>query len=164
MDPTVRKSVSDLSGPDLDQSPVWEFASDEEDVEGQDETTVRPVIGSPELDPSRGALIVRARFRLADGTGLTGCVTISAPDDGLESLQPVILSEDGNVMFWWGMFEPKPADVVELYRRLGKTSASQVFPLHFVTDAPIACGPVRGEVCGFMVLEDWRTHRIRIVT
>jgi hypothetical protein len=164
MEPTVRKPVNELSGKDLDQCPVWEFAADEEDIEGQDETTVRPVIGSPEPDPSRGGLIVRARFHLADGTGLTGCITISGPDDGLESQNPVIVSTDGHVVFWWGMFEPKPADVVELYRRLGKTSASQVFPIHFVTDAPIAGGPVRGEVRGFMVLEDWRTKRIRIVT
>jgi hypothetical protein len=162
--PSVRKSVSEISRRDLDGCPVWEFASDEEDIEGQDETTVRPFIVSGELDPSAGMLVVRARFQLADRTEMTGYLTPCVPpDNGLDSLQPVIVTDEGQVLLWWGVIEPKPAELSDLYRRLGKASESQVFPILFASDVAIAGGPLRGEVTGFMVLEDWRTNQIKLV-
>jgi hypothetical protein len=42
MGKAVRKQVYDLTLADFDVAPVWEFASDEEGVAGQDEATVRP--------------------------------------------------------------------------------------------------------------------------
>lgn len=39
----TRKPVNKLTPEDLVTFPIWEFASDEEGVEGQDETWVRPV-------------------------------------------------------------------------------------------------------------------------
>ena len=162
--PSVRKSVIEISRRDLDECPVWEFASDEEDIQGQDETTVRPFIVSGELDPSAGMLVVRTRFQLADGTEMTGYLTPRVPpDNGLDSLQPVIVTDDGQVLFWWGVIEPGPAELNDLYRRLGKASQSEVFPIRFASDVPIAGGPLLGEVPGFMVLEDLRTNRIRLV-
>jgi len=164
LNPNIRKSVSEISRQDLDECPVWEFASDEEDIEGQDETTVRPFIVSGELDPSAGMLIVRARFRLADQTEMTGYLSPCVPpDDGLGYLQPVIVTDEGQVGLWWGVIAPKPAELSDLYRLLGKASDSQVFPLRFASDVAIAGGPLRGEVAGFMVLEDWRTMQIRLV-
>ena len=41
----VRKPVDKLTPADLEQFPFWEFALDEEGIAGQDETTVRPVLG-----------------------------------------------------------------------------------------------------------------------
>jgi hypothetical protein len=38
----TRKPVDKLTVGDLVAFPIWEFASDEESVEGQDETWVRP--------------------------------------------------------------------------------------------------------------------------
>ena len=41
----IRKQVYQLTLDDLERTPVWEFALDEEVEEGQDEATVRPVEG-----------------------------------------------------------------------------------------------------------------------
>jgi hypothetical protein len=51
-DPETRKPVDQLELSDLTAFPVWEFAIDEEAIEGQDETWVRPVIGQsiPRVD------------------------------------------------------------------------------------------------------------------
>jgi len=68
----IRKQVYQLTLDDLERTPVWEFALDEEVEEGQDEATVRPVEGPFPLDPAGGMFVVRARFRLGDGTRLTG--------------------------------------------------------------------------------------------
>lgn len=65
---TIRKQVYELAINELRDYPVWEYALDEEDREGQDEATVRPVILSAPLDPNIGMFIVRTRFKLADGT------------------------------------------------------------------------------------------------
>ncbi len=43
--PDTRKPVDELDLGDLSVFPVWEFAIDEEALEGRDETWVRPVIG-----------------------------------------------------------------------------------------------------------------------
>jgi hypothetical protein len=69
----VRKQVYDLTLADFDVSPVWEFASDEEGVAGQDEATVRPYEVSFPVDAAgHGGPVVRAVFTLADGTNLRG--------------------------------------------------------------------------------------------
>jgi hypothetical protein len=39
----TRKPVDELLAEDFDAFPIWEFATDEEDVPGRDETWVRPV-------------------------------------------------------------------------------------------------------------------------
>lgn len=161
-EPHVRKSVSKLSCADLERFPVWEFALDEEDVD-HDDTTVRPVAVAGELDPS-GLLVVRARFQLADGTEMGGYLTPRPdPDPGIDSLQPVIVTARGQLLFWRGVMAPQPDEITDLYRHLGKTSDREVFPLRFSSDVPIAGGPIVGEVHGFVVLEDWRTNKVRIM-
>jgi len=42
-DLNTRKPVVEIALQDLMQFPVWEFAIDEEGIEGQDETWIRPV-------------------------------------------------------------------------------------------------------------------------
>lgn len=39
----TRKPVTDLTADDLETFPVWEFAMDEENIPGRDETWVRPI-------------------------------------------------------------------------------------------------------------------------
>lgn len=48
MRPTLktRKPIDTLDAADLAKFPIWELASDEEDVPGRDETWVRPVDAS----------------------------------------------------------------------------------------------------------------------
>lgn len=153
---SIRKQVSDLTPADLKECPVWEFALDEEGVEGQDEATVRPMPAAYALDPGAGTLVVRATFRLADGTKMEGYLT-PPPDaePGLGSIQPVIVSGLGQVGFWMGVIRPQPSDLAKLYLRLGK-SASQVFPLQFESNVELKSGRVSGTIPGFLVIKSFQ--------
>ena len=96
----VRKQVYELTLADLERTPVWEFALDEEGEEGQDEATVRPFERSLPLDPGDGMFVVRARFRLADGTPLLGYLTPPVQaDSSLATIQPIIVTPKGQVIF-----------------------------------------------------------------
>jgi hypothetical protein len=160
----IRKSVSELSTSDLAAHPVWEFALDEEGEDGQDETTVRPLDPSDKLEPSTGMFVVRARFRLADGSEHRGCLTPPVQgDNSLGTLQPVIVTDQGQVLFWWGAIMPPRVAIAQSYERLGKKSPSDVFPIHFSSDIQIAGGAVQGELPGFLFLEDWETGRTKVM-
>jgi hypothetical protein len=164
MTPRIRKQVYELTLEDLDRSCIWEFALDEEGEEGQDEATVRPYESHGPLDPSDGMFVVRARFELADGTHAVGFLTPPVQGDtGLGTLQPAVVVDQGQVSFWCGMLSPEPAHVAASYARLGKSSASEVFPLRFASDVELAGGPVTGELPGFVVLDDFSTMATRIV-
>ena len=160
----IRRQVYDLGVDDLDRHPVWEFALDEEGEEGQDEATVRPYEVSGAVDPSAGMFIVRAWLSLADGTLIRGYLTPPVQGDStLGTLQPAAVLEAGQVTFWCGMLEPEPAYIAASYARLGKSSAAQVFPINFESDVELVGGSVKGEVPGFVVLEDFRTMRTRVI-
>jgi len=160
----IRKSVTDLTLADLATSPVWQFALDEEGVEGQDETTVRPCSVDGALDPSAGMFVVRARFALADGTLMSGYLTPPVQGKaGLSTFQPRIITPAGQVAFWCGMIVPDAARIAKSYARLGKADASQVFPLRFESAVPLKCGTIKGEIPGFLVLVDFKTRQTRVV-
>jgi len=161
----IRKQVSDLTDADFSLSAVWEFALDEEGEEGQDEATVRPYAVSGALDPAAGMFVIRARFALADGTVMRGYLTPPVQGDStLATLQPIIISPAGQVIFWCGMIVPTAQQITESYMRLGKWSASGVFPIRFESAAPLREMQVRGEIPGFVILEDFSTMRTRVVT
>lgn len=144
----VSKQVYELTPADLANTPVWEFALDEEGEEGQDEATVRPVESALPLNTGDGMFIVRAHFRLSDGTNLQGYLTPGVQGDSLLStVQPIIVTTVGQVMFWLGAF-PRQNSVEAAYRLLGKP-AQDVFPVTYVSDVPLAQGPVRGTLNGF---------------
>jgi hypothetical protein len=160
----IRKSVVSLTLADLATSPVWEFALDEEDVEGQDETTVRPYAVDGPLDPAAGMFVVRARFALADGTLMSGYLTPPVQGEArLNTFQPIVVTPVGHVVFWCGMIVPDAATIAENYLRLGKTDASKGFPLRFESAVPLKCGTIKGQVPGFVVLVDFKTMRTRVV-
>jgi hypothetical protein len=160
----IRKQVYDLTPEDLDRYAVWEFALDEEGEEGQDEATVRPYEADGPLDPDAGMFIVRARLLLADGTRVVGYLTPPVQgDSGLGTLQPAVVMGEGQVSFWCGTLAPEPAHIAASYARLGKSSASEVFPLRFASDVDLVGKPITGELPGFLVLEDFKTMKTRIV-
>lgn len=165
MSPKTRKPVCDLSLGDFDQCPVWEFALDEEGEEGQDEATVRPYLKDEPVDASSGMFVVRARFLLADGTRLFGYHSLPVHGDStLSTLQPIIVTHGGQVPFWCGVLVPENARIAESYRRLAKSAPEQVFPLTFESDVPVLGGSISGRLDGFMVLEDFRTGKFRVLT
>jgi hypothetical protein len=108
--------------------------------------------------------VVRARFQLADGTTMSGYVTPPVQgDDGLGTLQPIIVTAAGQVAFWHGMHAPTPDEIAESYQRLGKSSPDQVFPIRFESEVDIVGGAVRGELPGFLVLEGTHPGEIRLL-
>src|SRR5207302_3482510 len=160
----IRKSVADLPLADLAGWSRWAFALDEEGVEGQDETTVRPYAVDGPLDPAAGMFVVRARFGLADGTLMSGYLTPPVQGEAdLSTFQPIIITPAGQVVFWCGMIVPDAATIAENYARLGKADASQVFPLRFESAVPLKCRAIKGQIPGFLVLIDFKTMQTRVV-
>ncbi len=128
---------------------MWEFALDEEGEEGQDEATVRPWTADGPLDPDAGMFVVRATFVLADGSQLVGFVTPPfRGDSSLGTLQPSVVTDAGQVSFWYGAMGVSQEIVADSYAILDR-SASDVFPLRFSSDPPLLGGPVTGQVTGF---------------
>jgi hypothetical protein len=160
----IRKQVYELTLDDVSQFPVWEFALDEEGEEGQDEATMRPCEISGALDPSDGIFIVRATFTLADGTKMCGFLTPPVPcDAGFGRLQPVIITDRGQVSFWHGVLAPDTQSLAQSYGKLGR-DAGNTFPVQVISDVELVGAPVRASIEGFIVLEDWRTGKTRTVT
>ena len=163
--PKIRRRVNELSLEDLDLYPVWEFADDEEGEDGQDETTVRPFLLLHRLDPSVGNYVVRARFWLADGSQLRGYLRPPGPGDcGIDSLQPVVVTDAGQVPFWHGSILPSDGEIVGLYQLLTGVLPKSVFPIRFASGVPLVGGQVAGTLPGFLHLADWRTGTISVLT
>lgn len=90
----IRKQVYHLTLEDFRKYPVWEFALDEENKEGQDEATVRPHQVTGPLDPSSGMFVVSARFSLADGSTGRGYLTPPVQgDSSIGTIQLHIITE-----------------------------------------------------------------------
>jgi hypothetical protein len=132
--------------------------------EGQDEATVRPYEPRGPLDPAEGMFIVRAILTLADGAKFKGYVTPPTHGEAdLGTLQPAIVAAGGQVSFWYGMTTPPAEHISRNYTILGKASPAEVFPLRFEVDVQLAGGSISGEVPGFLILEDFKTMRTRVV-
>lgn len=156
----IRKRDYELNLADLMQFPAWEYALDEEEVAGQDERTVKPYLASPPLDPHGAYFIVRASFHLADGTQMMGYIrpiTLSGseltkpvvPAD----MNPIIITEQGQVAFWYGALKPGPEEISQNYRMLNK-KPSEVFPIKFASDVEVLDSVVAGTLEGFLYCEE----------
>jgi hypothetical protein len=77
-----RKPIDKITTKDLDAFPIWEFATDEEDIEGRDETWIRPVKAKV-VPPDAYSLSVAADYQTASGKALTGIVGVTTAG-GLE--------------------------------------------------------------------------------
>jgi len=159
----VRKQIYELTLHDLSAFPVWEFRLDAKDEKSQDESTVRPHAANGPLDPTDRMFVVRAVFTLADGSKMQGYLTPPGRGDaGIGTLQPIIVTDGGQVRLWCGTAVPDAKRLAHSYGLLGK-DAQHVFPVQFESDVELAAGPVRGSVPGFLVLEDFQTRRTRTV-
>ncbi len=151
--PRIRKSIADLTVEDLRVHAIWEFASDEEGLIGQDETTVRPYVGSIPANLECG-LIALADFKLADGTHHIGYVS-AQPDaaNDIGSAQPVIVCAGGQIGFWYGAVRPSVIERTQSLSKLERTP-EQVFPFLFRSRNGALVETIKGEVSGFMFLRD----------
>jgi len=94
--------------------------------------------------------MVRAKFRLADGTKLTGDLTPSLSQEiDLGTIQPQFTTIDGQVPFWCGVVKPSRETLKGFYKLLGR-SADKVFPILFSSDVELVGGQVSGELEGFL--------------
>lgn len=159
----VRMQVYELTPADLSRFPIWEFRLGGEGEEGGDESTVRPHIATGPLDPANRMFVVRAVFSFSDGTRRYGyCTPPHRGDASIGTLQPIIVTERGQVRFWCGTAAPDAKRLARNYELLGK-DAQRVFPLRFESEVELVGGPVRCCAPGFMVLEDFQTRKTRTV-
>ena len=146
--PAVRKQVGELQLSDLHGCPVWEFALDEEGLDGQDEETVRPQPDIARVDPRAGVFVVRAEFVAADGTAFEGFIS---PDERrhVAYVQPTIVADGRHIRFWFGIVAPAPAVLEASYRVLGKTPP-ELFPVRYHSLVDTTDGDVAGTLDGFL--------------
>lgn len=155
----IRKQENNLTIADLLQHPAWEFALDEEDVQGQNEKSLRPYLIPPPLDRDKAYLLVRAKFTLANGAEKIGFIKpIKQGDIQLMQpllpydLNPVIVTDQGQVAFCYGIFKPDQVKISENYKRLGYGSEN-VFPIEFSTDIDVSNSVAYGIIEGFLYIE-----------
>jgi hypothetical protein len=158
----IRKQAYELTSQDFEQFPIWEFALDEEGLEGQDEATVRPYSVAGSLDAAEGTFLVKAQFLLADGTRMGGCLTPSLDGNAdIGAIQPVIMTPGGHVDFWNGIFRPKPEELKRKYELLGRT-AERAFPIKFSSAIEIVNGPVTGSLNAFLYMDPENDKTIEV--
>jgi hypothetical protein len=122
----TRKAITDLMPADLDAFPVWEFALDEEEVEGQDETWIRPV-NAPVVPMNRYSLPVATEFRAVCGQIYPGFCIVTTAGREVEIDAGVILHGPDYL----------PADDrEELLERTGLAEA-ELFPITYQLRVPI---------------------------
>jgi hypothetical protein len=124
----TRKPVHRLTVADLEAFPVWEFASDEEDVEGMDETWVKPA--GHVLPENEAALTVATVFKMSCGLvypGLMWCNTYAE----FEVTAIALLTEHDRLIFSEGT--PRQ-HIAEALTELN-LAWDQVFPVQYSTRA-----------------------------
>jgi len=155
----IRKQVYELSPADLEKYPVWEFCLDEEGEEGQDEATVKPREDLKIVDPGEGMFVVKTEFVANDGTKFLGYSTPQQEYD-LGFIQPIIVTESGQINFWCGMFEPKKEKTQESYTKLGKDS-EMLFPITFRALVPTKGVTLEGSIPAFLYRPDEEVKEIK---
>ncbi|HEY4682321.1 MAG TPA: hypothetical protein VIH17_03620 [Candidatus Acidoferrales bacterium] len=125
----TRKPADHLAASDLSTFPVWEFALDEEGIEGRDETWVRP-LNTQLVRRGEYSLQVAADFKAACGRAYSGFVTVTTAEEPVEiSGGVVLLGSDHLPIPSPGMFGFQ--EVREgLLSRLG-LSESELFPITY---------------------------------
>jgi hypothetical protein len=130
------KALRDITAEDLARCPIWRYWGQSDDT-----ASVSPVATFEQ--PDCEAYIARTRFVLADGSEWWGYCS-PTDDSGLDYVQPVLLTPDGPVRFWYDHqpAEPEPA---RAFRLLGR-SPGQVFPVRFECVVSVAGRVVTGEL------------------
>lgn len=154
----IRKQVYELTADDLESSTVWEFCLDEEGVSGQDEATVKPLVEQTQLDDLSGSQIAKTAFTFSDGKTATGYLYASA-DHNLPSIQPVIITPNGQVRFWYGIIAPKETTRADTITKL-VTISEKPFPIQFSCLVRSSGIPIRGCLEGFYYYDRTRTIQL----
>jgi hypothetical protein len=132
------KKLRDLAPADLQRCPVWRY-------EGEtDEVAVLRATDRRELtDPSEDIFIAETQFVLANGAQHIGFCT-PAEEDEIELLQPVIVTPEGHVYFWFD--EPPSKEFLRAQWDLLGASHEEIFPVHFRCVVPVNGKYVTGTI------------------
>lgn len=158
---SIRRQVYELSLKDLNDFPIWEFCSDEEDREGQDEATVRPCTETEVNGGLPGAHIVAADVTFGDGSSALGYLYTGDPQDSA-CVQPNLCLESSQVNFWMGWLRFIPdvdKRIAKSYELIGK-ERNLIFPITFNSRVKIDGAPLKVTVGGFMALDENRQLKI----
>jgi hypothetical protein len=158
----IRKQVDELTSEDFENFSCWEYASNEEGVQGQDECTIRPgSVSNAEMASQQ--IFVQAAFLFPNGRIRTGAVTINAGED-ISSHQPVLFTPKEPLHFYCGAIKPSEKEV-ERFRKALKRICPEPYPLRYVTalhgkaGQPLASGVLEG----LYWLADWRAGKVDVV-
>jgi hypothetical protein len=131
---STRKPISSLTQADIEDFPVWEFATDEEDVEGRDETWVRP-LKCKAIPKKAYSLSVGAEFQTPSGQALHGIVTVDTFGE-VETVHAAILTSDDYVFVPWPGFHAAQQCATAAAQQLS-LAVPELFPLRFTLILPI---------------------------
>lgn len=148
-----------LARADFERQPVWSSVHvldyGQPWYEETDEETFRPWLGQLPVHPQWDMFLVRAHFRLKDGTKLVGFITPApglgrALDYDLGIVQPHIFLPDGRMIaFWQGIAGFSEDYKQAAYKDLGK-HPDDVFPIRFAADRGLCVGKHAGRIYGFV--------------
>ncbi|WP_263378377.1 hypothetical protein [Granulicella paludicola] len=148
----IRKQIYDLSAQDFLEHLIWEFCSDEEDVEDQDEATVKPSEDLEVPGYSPGVYVVAADVTFGNGARGEGYLYSGPPDD-ISCVQPNILLPTGQVNLWLGRMQYTiewDARVSSSMNLLGRDE--ELFPMTFDTKTNVNGAPLKVKAEGFLAL------------
>jgi len=123
------KRLRDLTPADLERVAVWHYDGAWDDV-----AEVRATDRAELQASADGVYIARTQFSLANGAQFLGFCS-PTDDSGLDYLQPVILTSEGPVFFFFE--QPASQETLnEQWRRLG-AGHEQIFPVHYRCLVPV---------------------------
>jgi hypothetical protein len=132
------KRLRDLTPADLEHVAVWRYDGAWDDVAEVRATDRAELQGSDDA-----VYIVRTQFSLANGAQFLGFCS-PTDDSALDYLQPVILTSQGPVFFFFE--QPASQETLdEQWRRLG-AGHEQIFPVHYRCLVPVDGAFVTGVI------------------
>lgn len=161
-EPTVdAKKYFRLTPADLLEHPIWVLAMDvatfsdtEEDDLDDDTGLVVPLPSDPGLVEQlfeNCICYARARFVAANGRSFVGMMKCWG-GEGVQGTHPTLVTDGGQVDFYWGIAKPSAEQIGAVYERLG-ASPGDLFPMTYQPDVPLPDGPSGGDLEGFYYRE-----------
>ena len=126
---STRKPIDGMTIEDLRAFPIWEFADDEEGVEGRDETWVRPV-NARQVSRDAFSLSVASDFHTSSGAQFSGFVSVTT--FGQVEIGCGVILANGKYIFVpakENLFAER--DFEQVASKLGM-SITETYPLRFV--------------------------------
>jgi len=130
----TRKPIDQLRIDDVETFPVWEFTSDEEGHDNQDETWVRPVLVR-HIPSNAYSLSVFASFTAPSGVEYKGIVGVSTAE-GFEPMHAAVLTEEDYFFVPWPSMAGASKFARDTAKELG-LKPKDLFPLVYRLAVPV---------------------------